>query len=391
VVLEWQKRDLDHKMKTLGPDSYESQQASVSLAKNYACSYQVDSAKAVLEQISPQDLLQGLGDDYILALNTIGYRSQDAEKSFEYYSLAIKWSKAFHVSVVDSWALSKYTDLSSYFLKNGENARALEFSCDIILFKHSMDQSYPAHALELDFFLLLLWNFEAFKLKPGGKASEYIHSLLQTRTTNDWFKNLLIMMDGELKYLEGRKSEAYHQHEQSYSWAIKNGSNSALYLDWPADFFHYHAQNCFWLGVILFEWWREREAIEKLIESLQSKNQAENVYWPNLDQYAILEHLFYWHSSPKDVLTLLGRDIGGLTGLSENGHPIQDTWWLSQFYDAYEHYYKLDMKEFWTSAIVVLESLRIDYSEICLIRWSIFDEFLCPVWNRQRHGAGQGN
>jgi hypothetical protein len=199
------------------------------------------------------------------------------------------------------------------------------------------------------------------------------------------------MMDGELKYLEGRKSEAYHQHEQSYSWAIKSGSNSTLYLDWPADFFHYHAQSCFWLRVILFEWWGEQEAVEKLVESLQSKNQAENVYWPNLDQYAILEHLFYWHSSPKDVLTLLSRDVGGLIGLSENSHPIQDTWWLSQFYDAYEHYYKLDMKEFWTSAIVVLESLRIDYSEICLIRWSIFGEFLCPVWNRQRHGAGQGS
>jgi hypothetical protein len=121
---------------------------------------------------SPQDLLQGLGDDYILTLNTIGYRSQDAEKSFEYHSLAIKWSKAFHVSVVDSWALSKYAHLSSYILKNGENARALDFSYDIIILKHSIDQPYPAYALELNFFLLILWNFEAFKLKPGDKASE---------------------------------------------------------------------------------------------------------------------------------------------------------------------------------------------------------------------------
>jgi hypothetical protein len=48
------------------------------------------------------------------------------------------------------------------------------------------------------------------------------------------------------------------------------------------------------------------------------------------------------------------------------------------------------MKDYWTLAIVVLGSLRIDYSEICLIRWSIFDEFLCPVWNRQPRGAGQG-
>jgi hypothetical protein len=115
VVLEWQKRDLDHKMKTLGRDSYESQQASVSLAKNYACSYQVDSAKAVLEQISPQHLPQSLRDDYVLTLNTIGYRSQDTEKSFEYYSLAIKMSKDF--SVVDSWALSKYQHLCNYFLE----------------------------------------------------------------------------------------------------------------------------------------------------------------------------------------------------------------------------------------------------------------------------------
>jgi len=64
----------------------------------------VDSAEAVLDQISPQHLQQSLRDDYVLALNTLGYRSQDAEKSFEYYSLAIKMSKDF--SVIDSWALN---------------------------------------------------------------------------------------------------------------------------------------------------------------------------------------------------------------------------------------------------------------------------------------------
>jgi hypothetical protein len=75
AVLELQKRGLDHKMKTLGPESYESQQTSVSLAKNYACGYQVDSANAILEQRSPQHLPQSLRDDYVLTLNTMGYRS----------------------------------------------------------------------------------------------------------------------------------------------------------------------------------------------------------------------------------------------------------------------------------------------------------------------------
>jgi tetratricopeptide (TPR) repeat protein len=384
MLSELRRRDFKRINKELGPDQNETKTTLIQLAKVYACTGWISSAKYLLDRITLQDVSPSDEADYNRTIAIIAdelLTSIDIANPSQSPSLSIDKGDFF----------KKYDFLGKYFFDRNQLAQALGTYFHVIYFKHTIDSAYPAKSAELDFLISFTHYVSWKELEALGNISKYAPILLRIRTANDWFKYILLLMDGHLQEKEGAIEQAYHQHERAYRWAAFHGSDSSLYHHKKNYYLHYKAFNCYSLGYHLFNRGRYGEAIEMMVESLQSKDNAVeadavvNLSYKILfaDRYAILEILYAMSSSPKDELALFGREIGGLDThietKSRTGYPISDFSWLRFFYDAHEHYYEFGLQEIWSSAIVVLECLRIDRSTKCLPRKSIFDIFICTT------------
>jgi len=282
------------------------------------------------------------------------------------------------------WDMLEYERLAGFYLRDDMMEKAVEIHYEIIWFENIRNSSYFAMDRELSFvraIFALLPNEDAPLGDNFFSHSDYVARLLVVRTTDDWFKSLLTMLHGMAQYLKREVADVSSLLEHAYQRMTKN--ECLLQKNRPAYFYFFLGQISRFLGHVHFQSNREEEAIAKMLEASRYDRLVfiADVGFKDMGAYAeICSDLLRFLASPQDELALIGTS-DGFSSRTSHGINDETSWVVDVYNDVLNqaYYYENGAEELWRSRAAVLESLRIDHTQFCPVRRSIFDQFYCPV------------
>lgn len=334
------------------------------------------TTRSLLQQMDPQSMSEDTLVKYLKLLDDIAekYLMFNTNRALEYSLFAIKTSEKY-LGEYHAETLWRYEKLGDYF-ETKQDRQALELYYKALA--QSGIQSQKAGVLKQKFFKVLV---RCILEEPhqDGKPMEYLNSTLNSLIDHDWFKNLLIFLNGEVKLLKGQYTEAYPHLKLASDWVKVNTDNSNGHRVglWPVFCIFHFARSHFALGTALFRMRNEEEAIKKGLDALELCEHSESCFQGFLwFKFEVLKVLLLWHTSGEDEVAVFGHQFGGI---SAHGHHIQDSWWIDLWYEAQSKWYELGAGEKWRKHMILLECFRTDRSKFCHMRRSIFDDFMCSA------------
>jgi tetratricopeptide (TPR) repeat protein len=316
TMLKWRQRYLNQTVQALGLSADQSQDALISLTAVYVCFGMLNSTGLPLQQMDPQSMSEDTLVKYLKLLDDlVKYysASNDADQALDYLLLAIETSEK-HLGEHRVVAYCKYKELGDYLLGT-ENRRAQELYYEAVT--QSGIQSQTARVLKVKF-LTVMERCIRKESRQDGKPMEYLNSTLNSLTDHNWFKGLLLFLNGELKLLMGQHAEAYAYLKLASDWVKENTDNSNGHRVgfWPVCCTFEFARSHFALGTVLFEIGNEEEAIKKGFDALELCEQTETCSQDFLwFKFEVLKVLLLWQTSRADQVAVLATSLVKSVGM----------------------------------------------------------------------------